>query len=141
MPAGNSFPVGETLVTYTATDASGNTATDTQKVTVIDNTPPVVTITGADPLVHDRISLRLARFIAEAGPRVVARAPRWKVPTLLMYAGSDHLVDPEGSRAFCAAAPRSCGPTRRRRPSGSSPASRTPCWRCRGAPAGERAAG
>lgn len=39
----NVFPVGDTFVTYTATDAAGNTASATQKVTVIDNTPPVVT--------------------------------------------------------------------------------------------------
>lgn len=43
VPAGNIFPVGNTVVTYTATDASGNTATDTQTVTVVDNTLPVVT--------------------------------------------------------------------------------------------------
>jgi hypothetical protein len=43
VPAGNIFPVGSTTVTYTATDRSGNTATDTQIVTVTDNTPPVVT--------------------------------------------------------------------------------------------------
>ncbi|HKY26631.1 MAG TPA: HYR domain-containing protein, partial [Pyrinomonadaceae bacterium] len=43
VPAGNIFPVGTTTVTYTATDRSGNTAQDTQTVTVIDNTPPVVT--------------------------------------------------------------------------------------------------
>lgn len=36
------FPVGNTTVTYTATDRSGNTATDTQVVTVVDNTPPVI---------------------------------------------------------------------------------------------------
>jgi hypothetical protein len=41
--SGNVFPLGDTLVTYTATDAHGNTATATQKVTVIDNTPPTVT--------------------------------------------------------------------------------------------------
>ena len=46
VPAGNIFPVGTTIVTYTATDRSGNTATDTQVVTVVDNTPPVVTAPG-----------------------------------------------------------------------------------------------
>ena len=59
----------------------------------------------ADPLVHDRISARLAGYIAEGGPQVVARAAQWTVPTLLIFAGSDHLVDPAGSRAFAAAAP------------------------------------
>ncbi len=67
--------------------------------------PEVERCYRADPLVHDRISARLARFIAEGGPEVVAQAPHWKVPTLLMYAGDDRLVDPSGSRAFAAAAP------------------------------------
>jgi uncharacterized repeat protein (TIGR01451 family) len=43
VPAGNFFPLGNTTITYTATDKSGNHATDTQVVTVVDNTPPVVT--------------------------------------------------------------------------------------------------
>lgn len=60
----------------------------------------------ADPLCHDRISARLARFIAEGGPATVARAAHWSVPTLLMWAGSDKLVNPAGSRAFAAAAPQ-----------------------------------
>ena len=47
VPAGNFFPVGPTIVTYTATDASGNTAQDTQTVTVTDNTVPVVTAPAA----------------------------------------------------------------------------------------------
>lgn len=62
----------------------------------------------ADPLCHDRISARLARFIAEGGPATVAQAPHWTVPTLLMWAGADRLVNPAGSRAFAAAAPRAC---------------------------------
>ena len=60
-----------------------------------------------DPLVHDRISARLARFIADAGPAVLAGVPQWRTPTLLMYAGADTLVNPAGSRAFAQAAPRS----------------------------------
>ena len=58
-----------------------------------------------DPLVHDRISARLAHFIASAGPAVLQRAPRWKVPTLLLYAGQDRAVAPAGSQAFARAAP------------------------------------
>jgi alpha-beta hydrolase superfamily lysophospholipase len=57
-----------------------------------------------DPLCHDRIGGRLARFLADEGAVVQAAAPQWKVPTLLLYAGDDHLVKPAGSRAFAAAA-------------------------------------
>lgn len=58
-----------------------------------------------DRLVHDRISARLAHFIDTNGPPVVAAAPHWRVPTLLLYAGADRLVRPDGSRAFAAVAP------------------------------------
>jgi len=71
----------------------------------ISHDPAVVAAYKADPRVHDRISARLARFIADAGPSVIAHAPEWQVPTLLMYAGADKLVNPAGSRAFAAAAP------------------------------------
>jgi alpha-beta hydrolase superfamily lysophospholipase len=69
--------------------------------------PDVVAAYRADPRVHNRISLRLARFIADSGPAVLARAVDWRVPTLLLYAGLDKLVEPAGSRAFAAAAPAS----------------------------------
>ena len=71
----------------------------------ISHDPAVVAAYKADPMVHDRISARLARFIADAGPQTLARAAHWKVPTLLMYAGDDRLVAPQGSRDFAAAAP------------------------------------
>lgn len=58
-----------------------------------------------DPLVHDRVSARMGRFIADAAPATLAAAPEWSVPTLLLYAGRDRLVNSEGSRAFAAAAP------------------------------------
>lgn len=67
--------------------------------------PEVVDAYLADPLVHDRISPLLGRFIAMGGPEVLAHAPQWRVPTLLMYAGRDGLVNPQGSRRFAQRAP------------------------------------
>jgi alpha-beta hydrolase superfamily lysophospholipase len=67
--------------------------------------PAVVAAYRADPLVHDRITPRLARFIVDGGEFVRAHAPRWRVPTLLLYAGADRCVAPAGSAAFAAAAP------------------------------------
>jgi alpha-beta hydrolase superfamily lysophospholipase len=72
----------------------------------ISHDPKVVAAYLADRLVHDRISARLARFIATAGPATVAQAGQWTIPTLLMYAGEDRLVKPQGSRDFAAAAPQ-----------------------------------
>lgn len=72
----------------------------------ISHDPAVVAAYKSDPLVHDRISGRLGRFIADEGAWVISRAGHWTVPTLLLYAGADRLVDPTGSRAFAAAAPR-----------------------------------
>jgi alpha-beta hydrolase superfamily lysophospholipase len=68
--------------------------------------PAVVADYRADRLVHDRISARLARFIGEAGPATLAAASGWNVPTLLLYAGDDHLVSPAGSRRFAELAPQ-----------------------------------
>jgi alpha-beta hydrolase superfamily lysophospholipase len=72
----------------------------------ISHDPAVVEAYQKDKRVHDRISARLARFIDANGPPVVAAAPSWTAPTLLLYAGADRLVRPEGSRAFAAVAPR-----------------------------------
>ncbi|MEK9950544.1 MAG: lysophospholipase [Curvibacter sp.] len=71
----------------------------------ISHDPQVVRAYQQDRLIHDRISGRLARYIADAGPQVLAAAPRWEVPTLLMYAGADRLVSPRGSAAFARAVP------------------------------------
>lgn len=60
-----------------------------------------------DDLVHNKISPRLGQFIATAGPATVAAAANWRTPTLLMYAGADKLVSPEGSRRFAALAAQS----------------------------------
>ena len=72
----------------------------------ISHDPAVVAAYKSDKLVHDRVSGRLAKFIVDAGPLTLARANQWKVPTLLMWAGEDKLVNPAGSRAFATVAPK-----------------------------------
>ena len=67
--------------------------------------PAVVRAYVADPLVHDRVTPRLVRFIVDGGRQVLQAAPRWRLPTLLLYAGADRCVAPRGSAGFAAAAP------------------------------------
>ena len=69
--------------------------------------PAVVKAYLADPLVHDRATGRLTYLILNAGLEVLARAPHWTTPTLLLYAGADRCVRPAGSARFGATAPHS----------------------------------
>ncbi len=73
----------------------------------ISRDPAVVRAYVDDPLVHDRVTPMLVRFIVDGGAQVRSVAPRWCVPTLLMWAGADRCVAPAGSAAFAAAAPSS----------------------------------
>ncbi len=75
------------------------------QVEYLSHDPAVVAAYQADPLVHDRICARLALFIAQAGREVLAAAPQWNTPTLLLFAGQDKLVSPQGSRDFLKLAP------------------------------------
>ena len=70
-------------------------ARDTQVVQAYEN----------DPLVHRKISAALGAWIVQEGPATLAHAAHWQVPTLLLYAGQDRLVRPEGSAAFAHSAP------------------------------------
>lgn len=66
--------------------------------------PAVGPAARADPLCSTRITPRLADFIFRAGPSCIADAAALDVPTLLLVAGADRVVDPAGSRDFAAAA-------------------------------------
>ena len=70
------------------------------QVKYLSHDPAVVAAYQADPLVHDRICARLALFIAQAGRQVLEVAPQWRTPTLVLFAGQDKLVSPQGSRDF-----------------------------------------
>jgi alpha-beta hydrolase superfamily lysophospholipase/predicted GNAT family N-acyltransferase len=67
--------------------------------------PAIVGAYRADPLVHDRISPRLLSWLEQAGQHARRAAGELAVPTLLLVAGDDRLVRPQGSRDFADAAP------------------------------------
>ncbi|MCO5108666.1 MAG: lysophospholipase [Burkholderiaceae bacterium] len=92
------------LMSRLAPDVAVNNGLDPTKLS---HDPAAVRAYLDDPLVHDRISARLARFIVDGAREALDRAPTLAVPTLLIYAGDDRLVDPEGSREFARRAPRS----------------------------------
>ncbi len=56
-----------------------------------------------DPLVHNKISPRLLNSMLHAGAFAIEQAPTLALPTLMVIAGSDRIIDPEGSRRFFAA--------------------------------------
>jgi hypothetical protein len=62
-----SFPVGITTITWTVTDAKGNTATATQTVTVIDNQRPVINNLPASFSVN-ALTLNCASMVAWTRP-------------------------------------------------------------------------
>jgi alpha-beta hydrolase superfamily lysophospholipase len=74
--------------------------------TKISHDPEVVRAYQSDPLVHDKVTPRLVSFILDGGELVREGASRWRVPTLLLWAGDDFLVDARGSEQFAATAPR-----------------------------------
>jgi alpha-beta hydrolase superfamily lysophospholipase len=71
----------------------------------ISRDPAVVQAYRDDPLVHDRVTPRLVRFLLEGGEAVRQSAAHWKVPSLLLWAGADRCVAPAGSAALAVAAP------------------------------------
>jgi alpha-beta hydrolase superfamily lysophospholipase len=85
--------------------APGVAVSNGLKAAWISRDPAVVRAYESDPLVHDRITARLTRFIVNAGAHAVAAAPRWQTPTLLMWAGADCCVAPRGSEAFASGSP------------------------------------
>jgi alpha-beta hydrolase superfamily lysophospholipase len=59
----------------------------------------------ADPLVHGRISARLLRSMLSSVDYCASHAASLSIPTLMLVAGDDRLIDPEGARRFFAKLP------------------------------------
>jgi alpha-beta hydrolase superfamily lysophospholipase len=99
-------PVQKRLIALLKRWAPNLTLPNGLDVQALSHDAAVVAAYQKDPMVHSRISARLADFIDCNGPAVVDAAATWTVPTLLLYAEQDRLVRPQGSRAFAAKAPK-----------------------------------
>lgn len=65
--------------------------------------PKVVQAYVNDPLVHRRISIRLAAWMLKATKHLPSCAAHWSIPLLLLMAGEDRLVDNRGAEQFASA--------------------------------------
>ncbi len=76
------------------------------QIDFLSHDPQIITEYKTDPLVHNRVTPRLAKFVLDAGQESLEAAKNWSVPTLLLVAGQDRLVDPEGAKSFYANLPK-----------------------------------
>ena len=76
---------------------------------LLSHDPAVFDAVRADGDMHDIVTPQLAAFIIAAGPAAIEDASRCQVPTLLLVAGDDHLVDPEGARELFTRLPPGVG--------------------------------
>lgn len=89
------FPLGDTVVTWTATDASGNSASATQKVTVVDTTPPTITVVSSLSVIvgapSSVLPLPTVSDIVDPSPTVTNDAPSFFPPgtTVVTWTATD----------------------------------------------------
>lgn len=60
----------------------------------------VVAAYAADPLVHDRLSIRVGLDLLNGGQALLDQADRFTLPVLLMHGEADRLTDPAATVAF-----------------------------------------
>ena len=106
-------PLQQLMLTATHRLLPDITVSNGLDVGYISHDPAVVAAYRDDPLVHERVSPRLAQAIITGGEIARAAAPQWTTPTLILYSGIDRLVNPRGSAEFAAAAPTSIVTLRR----------------------------
>jgi len=97
--------VERSLLKVLSTIAPALTLSNGLKTTFLSHDPKVVASYLADPLVHDRISARLLNSMLTTMHDVFSHASSLDLPTLLLVAGQDKLVDSTGSLRFAQASP------------------------------------
>ncbi len=76
------------------------------KVEYISHDAQVVADYRNDPLIHDRITPRLARFILDSGRESLTKSADFRTPTLLLVAGDDRLVEAKGAKTLFGKLPK-----------------------------------
>jgi hypothetical protein len=108
LPSGSVFPVGTTTNTFVATDASGNTATCSFNVTVVDNQLPTITC-PADILVYATSAAgATVTYVAPVGtdncpvsPVLTAGLPSGSTFPIGTTTVTHKVTDPSGNTAEC----------------------------------------
>jgi alpha-beta hydrolase superfamily lysophospholipase len=77
-------------------------------VTAVSRDPAVVQAYRDDPLIHDKIALRVYFACVEAGLWALERAAEFSQPLLLMHGGADRLTSAAASREFANKIKRGC---------------------------------
>ncbi len=67
--------------------------------------PTVIAEYNNDPLIHKKITPRVALFLAGQAHVVMRRAPSWTTPTLMLYTPQDRLIVPLACERFMKALP------------------------------------
>jgi alpha-beta hydrolase superfamily lysophospholipase len=92
------------LVSLLAKAAPGFTIGNMLDLSSLSHDPVVIQAYKADPLVHGKISLRLAVDLITGGESLVAHAGEFPpIPLLLMQGGRDRIVSPQATDAFARA--------------------------------------
>jgi alpha-beta hydrolase superfamily lysophospholipase len=100
------------MLKFMSTFAPGFGVHNGLAVRYLSHDPAVAAAYRKDPLVHSRISARLVSSMRAAIEHVQAHASGLAVPTLLLVAGDDRLVDPSGSKSFHASLAQGVGTIR-----------------------------
>ena len=88
------------LLNTLTTLAPGLAVSNGLKQRYLSHDTAVVKAYQQDPLVHNKITARLLNAMLAAITVTEREAAQLRLPTLLIFAGDDHLVDPRGSEAF-----------------------------------------
>ncbi|MGA2548616.1 MAG: lysophospholipase [Burkholderiaceae bacterium] len=105
-------PGQKLLLAATGTLAPRLAVSNGLDISAISHDAAVVAAYRADPLNHAKVTPRLVNYMLEAIASVQRNAMHLSIPVLLLVAGADRLVPPEGSRQFFEALPSGGGTLR-----------------------------